>query len=67
MEENPTQINGGITIYFSIITICRYQCKTRHICEKDYIWNPFTCILKNGKDFACIVLWMTQRLCVIKL
>ena len=30
------------------------QCKKHHICEKDYIWNPGTCICENGKYLASI-------------
>ena len=26
---------------------CRCKCKKRHVCEKDYIWNPSTCSYKN--------------------
>ena len=22
---------------------CRCECKKRHVCEKDYVWNPATC------------------------
>ena len=29
---------------------CRCECKKHHICEKDYIWNPFSC--ENGKYLA---------------
>ena len=31
---------------------CWCECKKRHICEKDYIWNPATCSYKNGKYLA---------------
>ena len=34
---------------------CRCECKTHHICEKDYIWNRSTCICKNGKYLASII------------
>ena len=27
---------------------CRYKCKKRHVCEKNYIWNPATCSCENG-------------------
>ena len=30
------------------------ECKKHHICEKDYIWNPGTCICENGKYLASI-------------
>ena len=34
---------------------CRCECKKRHVCEKDYIWNPTTCICKDGKYLASIM------------
>ena len=34
---------------------CRNECKKRHICEKDYIWNPATCCFKNGKYLSSII------------
>ena len=34
---------------------CQCECKKRHICEKDYIWNPSTCNFKNGKYFASVM------------
>ena len=33
---------------------CWCECK-KHICEKDYIWNPATCSCKNGKYLASII------------
>ena len=27
---------------------CRYKCKKRHVCEKNYVWNPATCSCENG-------------------
>ena len=33
----------------------RCKCKKRHVCEKDYIWNPSTCNCKNGKYLANIM------------
>ena len=27
----------------------------KHICEKDYVWNPATCNCENGKYFASIM------------
>ena len=30
------------------------MCK-KHICEKDYVWNPATCNCENGKYFASIM------------
>ena len=34
---------------------CRCECKKRHVCEKDYIWNPATCSCVNGKYLASIM------------
>ena len=34
---------------------CRRECKRHHICEKDCIWNPCTCICENGKYLASIM------------
>ena len=34
---------------------CWCECKTHHVCEKHYIWNPATCSCQNGKY---LVLWM---------
>ena len=34
---------------------CRRECKRHNICEKKYIWNPATCICKNGKYLASII------------
>ena len=31
------------------------ECKKRHVCEKDYIWNPVTCSCENGKYLAGIM------------
>ena len=33
---------------------CPCECK-KHICEKNYIWNPATCTCKNGKYLASII------------
>ena len=33
---------------------CLCECKKRHVCEKDYVWNPATCSCKNGKYLASI-------------
>ena len=33
---------------------CRCECKKRHVCEKDYIWNPDTCSSENRKYLASI-------------
>ena len=34
---------------------CWYGCKKSHLCEKDYIWNPFTCNCKHGKYLASVI------------
>ena len=34
---------------------CWYECKKRHICQKDYIWNPVTCNCENGINLASIM------------
>ena len=34
---------------------CRYDCKKHHICEKEYVCNPSTCICENGKYLASIM------------
>ena len=34
---------------------CQCECKKRHVCEKDYIWNPSKCGCKNGKYLASIM------------
>ena len=34
---------------------CRCECKKRHICEKDYIWNPARCSCENGKYLGSII------------
>ena len=35
----------------------KYRCKSkkRHVCEKDYVWNPATCNCENGKYLASIM------------
>ena len=33
----------------------RCECKKIHVCEKDYVWNPATCICENGKYLASIM------------
>ena len=57
MKQNVSQINGGIMINVDV--------SIKHICENDHVWNPVTCNCGNGKDLA--VLWMIQRLPVMKL
>ena len=32
-----------------------WECKKRHVCEKDYIWNPATCSCQNGIYLASII------------
>ena len=34
---------------------CRCECKRRHVCEKDYIWNPSTISCENGKYSASMM------------
>ena len=34
---------------------CRCECKKRHACGKDYVWNPATCNCENGKYLANIM------------
>ena len=31
---------------------CRCKCKKHEICERDYIWNPSTCISEDRKYLA---------------
>ena len=35
---------------------CWFKCKNpkKHVCEKDYIWNPANCSCKNGKYLASV-------------
>ena len=49
MEENMIQINGQIMINVDVFE------KDRHASEKDYVWNPYTCICENGKYSASIM------------
>ena len=35
--------------------MCLCECKTRHVCKKDYIWNPATCSCQKGKYLASIM------------
>ena len=48
MEENVSQINGGITINAA-------ECKQCHVCEKYCVWNSATCSCENGKYLASIM------------
>ena len=34
---------------------CSCECKKHHIWEKEYVWNPSTCIYENGKYLASIM------------
>ena len=34
---------------------CWCECKERHVCEKDYIWNPSACNFENGKFVASMM------------
>ena len=34
---------------------CQHECRKRHVCGKDYIWNPATGSWKNGKYLASIM------------
>ena len=36
-------------------TKCWCVCKKRHVCGKDYTWNPPTCSCENGKYLASIM------------
>ena len=45
---DEVQINGRITINVDVSI-------KRHVCEKDYIWNPSTCSCENGKYLASIM------------
>ena len=31
------------------------ECKNIHVCQKDYFWNPATCICENTKYLANII------------
>ena len=34
---------------------CWGECKKRHVCEKDCVWNPATCSCENEKYLASIM------------
>ena len=34
---------------------CQRECKKRHLCKKDYVWNPATCNREKGKYLASII------------
>ena len=51
---------------------CRCDYKKPHVCKKEYVWTPSTCICENRKYLLEIifngkVLWMIQQLSVMKL
>ena len=56
MKKKVSQINDGITIKVHI-KYCekKTECKKRHICEKDYLWNPAPFNCENGKYLASIM------------
>ena len=54
------QINCGITINVDVNVKSMIL-----ICEKEYVWNPAACNCENGKYL--VILWMIQRLSVMKL
>ena len=45
MEQNVSQINGGIKISVDVS-----ECKNNHVCETYYVWNHATCNCNNGKN-----------------
>ena len=49
MEQNIIQINAGIKTNVDV------SVKIHHICEKEYLLNPSTCIIENGKYLASIM------------
>ena len=59
MDENVIQKNGGTK------DKCWCKCKKIHVCEKDYVWNPASCICENGKYLASVS--AIQRLSVMNL
>ena len=34
---------------------CWWECKERHLCQEDYVWNPVTYSCENGKYLASIM------------
>ena len=34
---------------------CQCECQKRHLCKKDYVWNPATCNYENEKYLASIM------------
>ena len=59
-DVNVIQINGVIIIK------CQCECKKIRVCEKDYIWNPATCICENGK-YLTSIMDVSKRSSVTKL
>ena len=49
MEQNVSQINGGISIKVNV------SVTKIHICDKEYVWNPSTCICENEKYLESIM------------
>ena len=49
IEEIVIQINGRIMINVNV------SVKQRHVCEKDYVWNPATCNCENAKYLTSIM------------
>ena len=37
------------------MSLSHCECKIRHVCDKDYTWNPAKCTFENGKHLACIM------------
>ena len=48
MEQNVSQINGGILINVDVSV-------KNNICEKEYAWNPSICICENGKYLISVM------------
>ena len=49
--KNVIQINGRIA---TNVDACEMLINV-YACEKDYVWNPATCISENGKYLASIM------------
>ena len=49
MEQNVSQINDGISINVNV------SVTKIHICDKEYVWNPSTCICENEKYLESIM------------
>ena len=48
MEQNVSQINGGILINVDVSV-------KNNIYEKEYVWNPSICICENGKYLISVM------------